>query len=66
MEQVTKIKNAGRQASGKKLVEWNKKNKEDMLKKIQDADQVLVKVPVKVLNQKPISTDQVVDVSTAT
>ena len=32
MEQVTKSKNEGRVAAGKRLVEWNRKNKEDLLK----------------------------------
>ena len=32
-EQVTKTKNEGRVAAGKRLVEWNRKNKEDLLKK---------------------------------
>ena len=31
-EQVTKIKNEGRVAAGKRLVEWNRKQKEDLLK----------------------------------
>ena len=31
-EQVMKIKNEGRVASGKRLAEWNRKNKEDLLK----------------------------------
>ena len=32
-EQVTKSKNEGRVASGKRLVEWNRKNKENLVKK---------------------------------
>ena len=31
-EQVVKAKNEGRVAAGKRLVEWNRKNKEDLLK----------------------------------
>ena len=31
-EQVVKAKNEGRVAAGKILVEWNRKNKEDLLK----------------------------------
>lgn len=31
-EQVVKAKNEGRVAAGKKLAEWNRKNKEDLLK----------------------------------
>ena len=31
-EQVVKTKNEGRVASGKRLAEWNRKNKEDLLK----------------------------------
>ena len=31
-KQVTKVKNPGRQKSGYKLVEWNRKNKEDLQK----------------------------------
>ena len=32
IKQVTKVKNPGRQKSGYKLVEWNRKNKEDLQK----------------------------------
>ena len=32
MEQVTKSKNEGRVAAGKRLAEWNRKNKENLLK----------------------------------
>ena len=31
-EQVTKSKNEGRVAAGKRLVEWNRKNKENLVK----------------------------------
>ena len=31
-EQVTKVKSEGRVAAGKRLAEWNRKNKEDLLK----------------------------------
>ena len=31
-EQVTKTKNEGRVAAGKKLAEWNRKKKEDLIK----------------------------------
>ena len=31
-EQVTKSKNGGRVAAGKRLVEWNRKNKENLVK----------------------------------
>ena len=31
-EQVTKIKNEGRVAAGKRLVKWNRKNKENLVK----------------------------------
>ena len=31
-EQVTKVKNEGRVAAGKRLVEWNRKNKENLVK----------------------------------
>ena len=31
-EQVTKVKNEGRVAAGKRLVEWNKKQKENLLR----------------------------------
>ena len=31
-EQVVKAKNEGRVAAGKRLAEWNRKNKEDLLK----------------------------------
>ena len=34
-EQVTKSKNEGRVASGKRLVEWNRKNKENLKNKEQ-------------------------------
>ena len=30
--QITKVKNTGRVAAGKRLAEWNRKNKEDLLK----------------------------------
>ena len=32
MDSVTKTKNEGRVAAGKRLAEWNRKNKEDLLK----------------------------------
>ena len=32
IEQVVKAKNEGRVASGKRLADWNRKNKEDLLK----------------------------------
>ena len=32
IKQVTKVKNEGRQKAGHKLVEWNRKNKEDLKK----------------------------------
>ena len=32
-EQVTKVKNEGRVAAGKRLVEWNRKNKENLVKR---------------------------------
>ena len=35
-EQVVKAKNEGRIAAGKRLVEWNRKNKEDLLKNKED------------------------------
>ena len=31
-EQVTKSKNEGRVAAGKRLVEWNRRNKENLIK----------------------------------
>ena len=31
-EQVTKVKNEGRVTAGKRLVEWNRKNKENLVK----------------------------------
>ena len=34
IKQVTKIKNEGRQKAGRKLVEWNRKNKEDLKKNL--------------------------------
>jgi hypothetical protein len=34
--QVTKLKSEGRVASGKRLAEWNRKIKEDLLKKTQE------------------------------
>ena len=37
-EQVTKIKNEGRVAAGKRLVEWNRKNKENLAKNKAQAD----------------------------
>ena len=41
METVTKAKNEGRVAAGKRLVEWNRKKKEDLLKnKAQEPNQV--------------------------
>ena len=43
METVTKAKNEGRVAAGKRLVEWNRKKKEDLLKnKAQEPSQVTV------------------------
>ena len=38
-KQVTKPKHPGRVASGRRLVEWNKKKKEDLLKKTQKPSQ---------------------------
>ena len=32
MSEVTKLKSEGRVAAGKRLAEWNRKNKEDLLK----------------------------------
>ena len=34
IKQVTKVKNEGRQKAGHKLVEWNRKNKEDLKKNL--------------------------------
>ena len=53
MSQFTKPKSEGRIASGKKLVEWNRKKKENLLKSSQP-DQV----PKQELNQVSLSTDQ--------
>ena len=36
-EEVTKSKNEGRVAAGKRLVEWNRKNKADLLKNKADS-----------------------------
>ena len=41
-EQVTKVKNEGRVAAGKRLVEWNRKNKENLVK---NREQVASSVP---------------------
>ena len=41
-EQVTKSKNEGRVAAGKRLVEWNRKNKENLVK---NREQVASSVP---------------------
>lgn len=43
-EQVTKSKNEGRVAAGKRLAEWNRKNKENLLK---NKDQVAVSDPTR-------------------
>ena len=40
MEQVTKTKNEGRVAAGKRLAEWNRKNKEDLLKNKEQVEKV--------------------------
>ena len=43
METITKPKSEGRVAAGKRLVEWNRKKKEDLLKnKAQEPSQVAV------------------------
>ena len=41
MSEVTKLKNEGRVAAGKRLAEWNRKNKENLLKnkeKVESSD----------------------------
>ena len=38
--QITKKKNEGRVASGKRLAEWNRKNKEDLIKNKDQVEQV--------------------------
>ena len=47
-EQVTKVKNEGRVAAGKRLVEWNRKKKEDLVKnkaQVGSSDTSSVQVP---------------------
>ena len=57
METVTKAKNEGRVAAGKRLVEWNRKNKEALLKnKAQEPSQVTVSK-----NQEPNQIDACVN-----
>ena len=57
METVTKAKNEGRVAAGKRLVEWNRKKKEDLLKnKAQEPSQVTVSK-----NQEPNQIDACVN-----
>ena len=41
-QQITRPKHPGRQAAGKRLAEWNRKNKEDLLK---NKDEVPAQVP---------------------
>ena len=55
MNQVTKQKHPGRQASGKKLVEWNKKNKEALLKNQKQPESSEGQEPNQELNQEPTS-----------
>ena len=43
-EQVVKAKNEGRVAAGKRLVEWNRRNKEDLLKNKNQVNQVHLQV----------------------
>ena len=38
--QITKKKNEGRVAAGKRLAEWNRKNKEDLIKNKDQVEQV--------------------------
>ena len=48
MDAVTKSKNAGRVAAGKRLVEWNRKNKADLVKnkgQVDSSDEPSVQVP---------------------
>ena len=47
---VTKPKNAGRIEAGRKLVEWNRNNKQKLT---QEPMQVLTQEPTQVLNQEP-------------
>ena len=57
METVTKAKNEGRVAAGKRLVEWNRKNKSSLLKnKAQEPSQVTVSK-----NQEPNQIDACVN-----
>ena len=44
-EQVTKVKNEGRVAAGKRLVEWNRKNKENLVNREQVASSDLPSAP---------------------
>ena len=57
-DQVTKVKNEGRFAAGKRLVEWNRKNKADLLKnkaQVDSSDASSLQVP----SQVDSSGDQV-------
>ena len=56
---VTKVKNPGRQAAGKKLVEWNKRNKEALLKNQKEPESSANEVPNPVENKEPASQNQV-------
>ena len=53
--QVTKVKSEGRVAAGKRLVEWNRKKKEDL----KSTDQVPDQIPAQVPTQVNSSDDQV-------
>ena len=57
-DQVSKVKNEGRVAAGKRLVEWNRKNKADLLKnkaQVDSSDASSLQVP----SQVNSSDDQV-------
>ena len=51
--QVTKPKHPGRVESGKRLVEWNRKNKENILKEPNQVAKNLEQEPAKEPNQEP-------------
>ena len=44
-QQVTKVRNEGRVQAGKRLAEWNRKNKESLKSTTQVPNQVLNQVP---------------------
>ena len=54
-EQVTKQKNEGRVAAGKRLAEWNRKNKENLLKKKEQEPTSSAQEPNKEPSQEPTS-----------